>query len=208
MAKNYKSFTGLTGFYYKVHGSDKVYGGTDAERIKYLQEISVSNETSLESAYGDNEVAEVAQASAPVELEASFHKLPIEDRVKLFGLEETEDGLVGVGQANAPYVSILFAKTMEQGHVEYIALPKGVLSQGDLEGATKEDGVEFSQDSVTGTFMPDEVPGFTEKKSFFFGEDKDGETAKRDAIWEKLFGQKHPDAEQGSGSKPEEDAGA
>ncbi|OEK41306.1 phage tail protein [Staphylococcus saprophyticus] len=203
MAKNYKSFTGLTGFYYKVHGSDEVLGGTEAERIKYLQEISVSNETSLESAFGDNEVAEVGQSSAPVEIEASFHKLPIEDRIKLFGLEESEDGLVGVGQANAPYVSILFAKTMEQGHVEYIALPKGVLSQGDLEGTTKEDSLEFSQDSVTGTFMPEEVAGFNEKKSFFFGADEAGSTAKRDAIWEKLFGQSHPDAKA-----PEEDAGA
>lgn len=195
MAKNYKSFTGLTGFYYMVHGTDEVIGGTDAERIQYLQEISVSNETSLESAYGDNEVAEVAQASAPVEVEASFHKLPLEDRVKLFGLEETEDGLVGVGQARAPYVSILFAKTTEQGGVEYVALPKGILSQGDTEGATKEDGVEFSQDSVTGTFMPAEVEGFNEKKSFFIGADEDYKTEKRDAIWEKLFGKAHPDAE-------------
>ena len=142
MAKNYKSFTGLTGFYYKVHGSDEVMGGTDPERIKYLQEISVSNEVSLESAYGDNEVAEVAQASSPVEIEASFHKLPIEDRIKLFGLEEV-DGIVGVGQARAPYVSILFAKTTEQGGAEYVALPKLILSQGDLEGTTKEDKIKL-----------------------------------------------------------------
>ena len=196
MAKNYKSFTGLTGFYYKVHGEDTVQGGTDPERIKYLQEISVSNETSLESAYGDNEVAEVAQASSPVEVEAAFHKLPIEDRVKLFGLEQNEDGLVGIGEANAPYVSILFAKTTEQGGVEYVALPKGVLSMGDTEGQTKEDGVEFSQDSVTGTFMPVEVPGFEKKKSSFLGADEDGSTDKRDAVWNALFGVAHPDADK------------
>ena len=193
MAKNYKSFTGLTGFYYKVHGSDEVLGGTDPERIKYLQEISVSNEVSLESAYGDNEVAEVAQASSPVEIEASFHKLPIEDRIKLFGLEEV-DGIVGVGQARAPYVSILFAKTTEQGGAEYVALPKVILSQGDLEGTSKEDGVEFSQDTVTGTAIPAEVKGFSENKSFFFGADEDYKTEKRDAIFQKLFGKAYPDA--------------
>ncbi|MBF7028933.1 MULTISPECIES: major tail protein [Staphylococcus] len=204
MAKNYKSFTGLTGFYYMIHGENEVNGGTEAERIKYLQEISVSNETSLESAYGDNEVAEVAQASSPVEVEASFHKLPLEDRIKLFGLEESEDGLVGVGQANAPYVSILFAKTTEQGGVEYVALPKGILSMGDTEGQTKEDGVEFSQDSVTGTFMPEEVEGFEEKKSFFLGADEDGKTDKRDAIWNKLFGQSHPDSDGSNGNDDSE----
>ncbi|MGI2282582.1 major tail protein [Staphylococcus cohnii] len=90
----------------------------------------------------DNEVAEVAQASSPVEIEASFHKLPIEDRIKLFGLEEV-DGIVGVGQARAPYVSILFAKTTEQGGAEYVALPKLILSQGDLEGSTKEDKIKL-----------------------------------------------------------------
>ncbi|CRV31541.1 phage major tail protein%2C phi13 family [Streptococcus equi subsp. equi] len=205
MAKNYKSFTGLTGFYYKVHGSDEVLGGTDPERIKYLQEISVSNEVSLESAYGDNEVAEVAQASSPVEIEASFHKLPIEDRIKLFGLEEV-DGIVGVGQARAPYVSILFAKTTEQGGAEYVALPKLILSQGDLEGTTKEDGVEFSQDTVTGTAIPAEVEGFSENKSFFFGADEDYKTEKRDAIFQKLFGQAHPEAD--IQTSPEEEAGA
>lgn len=204
MAKNYKSFTGIRGFWYKVHGSSEVNGGTDPEHIQFLQEISVSNETSIESAYGDNEVAEVAQASSPVEVEASFHKLPLEDRVKLFGLEVSDDGLVGVGQANAPYISVLFEKTTEQGGVEYVALPKGILSMGDTEGQTKEDGVEFSQDSVTGTFMPDEVKGFKEKKSFFFGSDDAGENKDRDKVWEALFGQSHPDSDGSNGNDDSE----
>ena len=38
--KNYRSFTGLTEFYYKVHGED-VRAVTDPERIKYLDRKSV-----------------------------------------------------------------------------------------------------------------------------------------------------------------------
>lgn len=56
-------------------------------------------------------------------------------------------------------------------------------------------GVEFSQDTVTGTAIPAEVEGFSENKSFFFGADEDYKTEKRDAIFQKLFGQAHPDAE-------------
>ena len=45
--ENYRSFTGLTEFYYKVHGED-VQAVTDPERIKYLQEISVSKDQDIE----------------------------------------------------------------------------------------------------------------------------------------------------------------
>ena len=56
MAKNYKSFTGLTGFHYKAEGT----GVAEVERVEYLQEISVSKDQSIEKAYGDNVVAEMA----------------------------------------------------------------------------------------------------------------------------------------------------
>ena len=105
--KNYRSFTGLTEFYYKVHGED-VQSVTDPERIKYLQEISVSKDQSIEKAYGDNQVAEMAVANGTVEVEAGFHKLPLEDRVALFGLEKSEDGIVSVGNDTPPYVCLLY----------------------------------------------------------------------------------------------------
>ena len=46
--KNYRSFTGLTEFYYKVHGEGGVQKVADPERIKYLQEISVSKDQDIE----------------------------------------------------------------------------------------------------------------------------------------------------------------
>ena len=65
MAKNYKSFTGLKGFHYKASGGSGV-ASVSAEAIKHLQEISVSKEQSIEKAYGDNVVAEMAVTNGTV----------------------------------------------------------------------------------------------------------------------------------------------
>lgn len=186
--KNYRSFTGLTEFYYKVHGED-VQQVTDPERIKYLQEISVSKDQDIEKAYGDNVVAEMAISNGTIELEAGFHKLPLEDRVALFGLEKSEDGIVSVGNDTPPYVAVMFAKTMEDQSREYVGLPKGLFTFPELEGNTKEDGVEFSSDSTTAEFMQAPVKGFEEEKTMLLGHDEKGSTVMKDAIWEAIFGE-------------------
>ncbi|WP_210129052.1 MULTISPECIES: major tail protein [unclassified Staphylococcus] len=186
--KNYRSFTGLTEFYYKVHGED-VQQVTDPERIKYLQEISVSKDQDIEKAYGDNVVAEIAISNGTIELEAGFHKLPLEDRVALFGLEKSEDGIVSVGNDTPPYVAVMFAKTMEDQSREYVGLPKGLFTFPELEGNTKEDGVEFSSDSTTAEFMQAPVKGFEEEKTMLLGHDEKGSTVMKDAIWEAIFGE-------------------
>lgn len=187
--KNYRSFTGLTEFYYKVHGAEGAVNVVkDPERIKYLQEISVSKEQSIEKAYGDNTVAEMAVSNGTIEVEAGFHKLPLEDRVALFGLEKSEAGIVSVGNDTPPYIAVVFAKTMEDGSKEYVGLPKGLFTFPDLEGSTKEDGVEFSSDSASAEFMPAKVEGFTEQKSMLLGHDEKGSTVMRDAIWKAVFG--------------------
>ncbi|MGX0346617.1 phi13 family phage major tail protein [Staphylococcus cohnii] len=208
--KNYRSFTGLTEFYYKVHGED-VQQVTDPERIKYLQEISVSKDQNIEKAYGDNQVAEMAVANGTIEVEAGFHKLPLEDRVALFGLEKSEDGIVSVGNDTPPYVAVIFAKTMEDGSREYVGLPKGLFTFPELEGNTKEDGVEFSSDSTTAEFMQAPVKGFEEEKAMLLGHDAKGTSVMKDAIWEAIFGEgKAPenDTTGDQGSEPEADLGA
>ena len=186
--KNYRSFTGLTEFYYKVHGED-VRAVTDPERIKYLQEISVSKDQDIEKAYGDNQVAEMAVANGTIEVEAGFHHLPLEDRVALFGLEKSEDGIVSVGNDTPPYVAVMFAKTKEDGSCEYVGLPKGLFTFPEVEGNTKEDGVEFSSDSTTAEFMQAPVKGFEEEKAMLLGHDAKGTTVMKDAIWEAVFGE-------------------
>lgn len=186
--KNYRAFTGLDEFYYQAEGDD-VNAVTDPERIKYLQEISVSKDQEIEKAYGDNVVAEMAVTNGTVEVEAGFHKLPLEDRTKLFGLETSEDGIVAVGNDTPPYVAVMFAKTMEDGSREYVGLKKGLFTFPEDEGNTKEDSVEFGSSSATAEFMEDEIEGFEEPKTMLLGHDEKGSTKSRDAIWAAIFGE-------------------
>lgn len=188
--KSYRSFTGLSGFKYKAEGSTV----STVEDIKYLQEISVSKEQSIEKAYGDNKVAEMAVTNGTVELESTFHKLPLEDRTVLFGLTKSENGVIGVGNNTPPYVAVMFEKTMEDGSIEYVGLPKGIFTFPEMSGNTKEDGVEFSQDQSTGEFMQAEVEGFEEEQTMLLGHDEKGSTTMRDAIYQAVFGIKHPEA--------------
>lgn len=206
--KNYRSFTGLTEFYYKVHGEGGVQKVADPERIKYLQEISVSKDQDIEKAYGDNQVAEMAVANGTIEVEAGFHKLPLEDRVALFGLEKSEDGIVSVGNDTPPYVAVMFAKTMEDGSREYVGLPKGLFTFPELEGNTKEDGVEFSSDSTTAEFMQAKVKGFEEEKAMLLGHDAKGTSVMKDAIWEAIFGESAPSSDPKESSETESELGA
>lgn len=200
MAKKYNSFTGITGFYYKPLDTDKVSGVTDPERIKFLQEVQVSKEQSIEKAYGDNSVAELAVSNGTVELESTFHHLPIEDREVLFGLDKSDDGVIGVGNNTPPYVAVIFEKTTESGASEYVGLLKGMFTFPEVSGQTKEDGVEFSQDQSKAEFMPTEVEGFDKEQTMLLGRDEKGVTVMRDAIWKKVFGKEHPNA--GATEKP------
>lgn len=185
MAKSYKSFTGLKGFWYKTENGEV----KKAEKIDFLQEISVSKEQSIEKAYGDNRVAEMAVTNGTVELESTFHHLPLEDRVALFGLEQDNDGIVAVGNDTPPYVSVIFEKTTENGPTEYVGLKKGIFTFPEVSGTTKEDGVEFSQDQSTAEFMEADIDGFEEPKTMLLGKEKPGETKVRDMLWQKIFGE-------------------
>lgn len=190
MAKNTNAFTGLTGFKYMVHGKEV----KTVEDIKNLQEISVTKEQSIEKAYGDNGVAEMAVANSTVEISSTFHKLPIETRTDLFGLDVDEDGVVGVGDSTPPYVGVIFEKTMESGAVEYVGLPKGLFMLPEINGETKSDGVEFSQDEISGEFMQAEIEGFEKPQTMLLGHDEPGETTMRDKIYQLVFGTAHPEA--------------
>lgn len=198
MPKSYKSFTGLTGFYYKTEGGEI----KKAERIKYLQEISVSKEQSIEKAYGDNGVAEMAVTNGTVELESTFHHLPLEDRTNLFGLEQDEDGIVAVGNDTPPYTAVIFEKTTENGPTEYVGLKKGLFTFPEVSGQTKEGSVEFSQDQSTAEFMETEIEGFKEPKTMLLAKDEKGSTKGRDMLWQKIFGEDFEGGSEEEGNTP------
>lgn len=192
--KNYRSSTGVTEFYYAVLSETEVAVGTP-ERIEYLQTITVESAQEPVRAYGDNKTAEIAVSSGNTSVTSAFHKLPLEDRQTLLGLETTAEGLSAYGATdNPPYVACVFAKTHEDGSKEWVGLPKGMFMRPGINGETKSDGVTFSSDEITAEFMDREVIGFDEEKSVVFGKDAKGSTVARDALFTAVFGQAYPGA--------------
>lgn len=191
--KNYRSSTGVSEFYYGVVGDGTV--ADSIERIKFLQNITVEMAQEPVRAYGDNQVAEIAVSNGDITVTGGFHKLPIEDKQTLLGLEVV-DGIASIGSSdNPPYVACVFAKTFEDGSKEYVGLPKGIFTRPTIEGQTKEDGVEFSTEEIEAAFMDRKVEGFTDEKSVLFAYDEKDSTTNRDALFLKVFGVPHPDAE-------------
>lgn len=192
--KKYKASTGVDEFYYATldETGTAVTTGTP-ERVKFLQNITVEMPQEAVRAYGDNVTAEIAVASGNTTVTAGFHKIPEEDKQVLFGLEKSADGLYAYGSEDTPpYVACIFAKTYEDGSREYVGLTKGIFLRPNIEGTTKEDGVEFSSEEMSAEFMDREVAGFNEEKSVIFGKDVKGETAQRDALFQAVFGQAYP----------------
>jgi phi13 family phage major tail protein len=195
--KSYRATTGVDEFYYGVLDETEatIIIGT-IERVKFLQDITVDLPSEIVRAFGDNRTAELATSNGNVSVQSAFHKIPIEDRKTLLGLEATTDGLHSYGsEDNPPYVAVVFAKTAEDGSKEWVGLPKGMFMRPNITGKTKQDSTEFQGDEISAEFMDRKVDGFTKEKSVIFGYDESGSATKRDALFTKIFGQAHPDAE-------------
>lgn len=194
--KNYRASTGVDEFYYLELDESTGLGveGKEIERVKFLQTINVEMAQEIVRAFGDNTTAEMAVSSGDVGVTSGFHKIPLEDKKRILGWEEA-DGLYGTGnEDNPPYLIVVFAKTFEDGSREYVGLPQGIFTRPNIEGNTKEDGVEFSSEEIEAQFMDRKVKGFKKKHSAIFAYDEAGETTKRDALFTKLFGKPHPEA--------------
>jgi phi13 family phage major tail protein len=191
--KNYLSFTGLTDFYYGTTKEDNTgINESEAEHIKFIQNINISTGQNIEKAYGDNGVAEMAMSTDATQLTSQFHKLPIEDRTIIYGWE-TQDDMHGLPESpNPPYVTCMFTRTSEDGSKEHIGFTKGKFKIADVEGQTKGESVEFSNDSTEGEFMARDVDGFKKKMTYIIISDESGETTNRDKLYKKIFGVEFP----------------
>src|SRR5699024_6761268 len=166
-------------------------------RVKFLQEISVEKEGEIVEAYGDNTIAELAYSSGNTTVTSQFHKVPLEDKRRLYGWEDKR-GVTAVGsEDNSAYVAVVFYKTHEDGSREYVGLPKGMFMLPSIEGTTKVDSVEFSSEESEARFMDRKIDGFTKNKSMLVASvDEDDEEGLRDEIFEKLFGANYVDVDE------------
>ncbi len=190
--KIYRASTGVDEFFYGEVGEGTV--AAYIERVKFLQTINVEMPQEIVRARGDNKTAEMAVSSGDVSVTSGFHKIPLEDKQRLLGLEVV-DGLTSMGsEDNPPYVAVIFAKTYEDGSREYVGLPKGLFTRPNITGNTKGESVEFSSEEIAAQFMDRKVEGFTKDKSVIFAYDPPGETTDRDKLFLKIFGLAYPSA--------------
>lgn len=193
MAKNYRASTGVDEFYYAIldpTGAATITG--TPERVEFLQNITIEMPQDAVRAYGDNKTAEIAVSSGAITVTGAFHKIPEEDKARLFGLD-TVNGLTAYGSNDTPpYVAVIFSKTFEDGSREWVGLAKGIFMRPPINANTKAEGVEFSSEEITAEFMDREVEGFDDEKSVLFGRDEPGSTAQRDALFGAIFGVAYP----------------
>jgi phi13 family phage major tail protein len=195
--KNYRASTGVDEFFYGEVGDSTV--ASYIERVEYLQNIDVDMPQEIVRAYGDNKTAEMAVSNGDITVTSAFHKIPMEDKQRLLGLE-VKEGITYMGSTdNPPYVATIFAKTYEDGSKEYVGLPKGLFTRPKLSGKTKEDGTEFSSEEIEAQFMDREIDGLDEEKSVAFAVDKKGETTNRDMLFMKIFGKPYPGTTEPAG---------
>ena len=196
MTKKYRASTGVDEFYYGVLDETEAAIITgNIERVEFLQTINVEMAQEIVRAHGDNKTAELAVSNGDISVSSAFHKIPIEDRVKLLGLESSANGLHSYGSTdNPPYVACVFSKTHEDGSREWVGLPKGLFLRSNINGETKREGTAFQSDEISAEFMDREVTGFDDEKSVIFGMDEKASTTQRDALFQAIFGKAHPDA--------------
>ncbi|NMH72779.1 phage tail protein [Bacillus sp. RO2] len=189
--KNYRASTGVDEFYYGLIGDGII--ASSIERVKFLQEITVEMPQEVVRAYGDNTTAEMAVSNGDISVNSTFHKIPIEDKQRLLGLE-TVGGLTAIGGTdNPPYVAVVFAKTFQDGSKEYVGLPKGIFTRPNVSGSSKAGGTTaFNTEAIVAQFMDRKVDGFDSDKSVIFAADEKGINTNRDALFLKIFGTAHP----------------
>lgn len=193
MAKTYKAAINVNDFHYVELDEDNKAVG-DIERVRFLQEITVEAQQEIVKAFGDGEVAEMATSNGPMTVSGQFHKIPQEDKDTIFGLTKV-GGLSAYGpDSNPPYVAVIFSIEDQDGGKGWYGLAKGKFTMPSIEGSTKEESIEFGNETAEGEFMSRDIEG--ERVMRLSGEDAPGETKVRDEIFEAIFGMPHPDAEE------------
>ena len=190
--KKYSGKIGVTNFYYAVLDDNDKIVGTEPERIRYLQQASIEFTQEISKAYGDNQVAEIAVSNGAVTVSTQFHTVPQVDQDIIFGSEVVEGISAYGGDDTPPYIAIVYEVSHNNGSSSWLGLTKGKFTRPSEESSTKQESVEFGSDSVSGEFMDRTVDGFEKPKSYLKGFDDAGETANRDAIFQKVFKTAYP----------------
>lgn len=185
VSKNRSAVVGIDKLYYAILKDDTEEGATyePMVRLPYVQNVSIETEQEIAKAFGDNTVAEMAVSTGVSTVEFQFHTIPLEDRVALLGLESEDGMIIQKSQVNPPYVAVILEKTKGDGTSELVGLTKGMFTLPSTEAQTKEDTLEFGNDTISGEFSARQFDDVAQVFSHIGKEDE----AKRTAFMTKVF---------------------
>jgi len=180
MAKNYSATVNIKGFYYAVQKEDskEAVSYDEPVHVPFAQSVAIETEQSIEKAYGDGVVAEMAVATGATTVTMGWHNIPLENRQELLGLEEEDGMIIQRSQVTPPDVAIILEQEKNDGSKELVGLTKGKFMLPAIEGETKEDSVEFGNHEIEGEFAARHYDDVAQIMVFIDDEDSEGKETK------------------------------
>lgn len=143
--------------YFALLLTDTDLGATydTTEYLEGLREITVTPTQNQGDVYAEGVVWDTDTEDGPINISFDVTDIPLETRAKLFGHKiSTTGGVIDSQKDEAPYLALMYEKTLKDGVIEYVTLYKGKLMKPEDKGKTREGSVEYQTKTVSGRFIP------------------------------------------------------
>ena len=123
--------------------------------VPSVMSVSISDQTEQVTFYSDDTVEQVLPSFASKEVTIELGYLTPEIEAMISGNIYKDVVYIQKENAEAKEFALLFKAPLSKGGAErYVCLYKGVLAKNDSEYQGKQDSIESSNVTLTGTFMP------------------------------------------------------
>jgi len=137
--------------------TDEVAGATWSPSVYLpgLREVTVTPTETPGEIYAEGSVWDTDNENGPINVSFDITDIPMTIRATLFGHKlSTAGGIIDNQKDEAPYIALMYEKTLKDGVMEFVTLYKGKLTKPEDKGKTREGGVEYQTKAVTGRFIP------------------------------------------------------
>lgn len=142
--------------YYAVLLTDDATGATWKPTVYLpgLREITVTPTETPGEVYAEGGVWDTDNENGPINISFDVTDIPLINRAEMFGHKlSASGGVIDNQNDEAPYIALMYEKTLKSGVTEYVTLYKGKLTKPEDKGKTREGGVEYQTKAVSGRFI-------------------------------------------------------
>src|SRR5699024_9672336 len=104
--------------------------------------------------YGDNMVVETASSMSNIEVNVTLTGVDPKVEAEILGHTYGNGTVLKNSENIAPFVALMYQRTMANGSSRYVVLYKGQFALPEESSSTKEDSVEFQSTPLTASFLP------------------------------------------------------